>query len=209
MTLVPGEVLQPTSTVLGPSHPLAETIETLAEARRQAVTVVVIFAASLAPAAVGIPWAQTAALSAAAMFCVLSTAVLTLRRQRRRQALELILEGREELPVAAVEEERRRLLDPRGRTMLAVSLENLADDALAAESWPNGSVFERSTVVAVADQLHDVGSLLRADPGRARGVALARRLLSDGVGSPLHRGELGALRHELRRIRFLLVSTTP
>ena len=74
MTLVPGEVLQPTSTVLGPSHPLAETIETLAEARRQAVTVVVIFAASLAPAALGIPWAQTAALSAAAMFCVLSTA---------------------------------------------------------------------------------------------------------------------------------------
>ena len=204
MALVRGEVLQPTATVLGPSHPLVETIETLAEARRQALTVVVILAASVAPASLGIPWAQTAALSAVAMICVLSAAVLTLRRRRRHQALELILEGREELPVAAVEEERRRLLDPRRRTMLAASFESLADDALSPEGWPIGSVFARSTTAAVADQLRDVGSLLRAGPSRARGVALASSLLTDGTRSPLHRGELGALRRELRRIRFLL-----
>jgi hypothetical protein len=209
MALVRGELLQPTANVLGPSHPLVETIETLAEARRQALTVVVILAASLAPASLGIPWAQTAALSAAAMICVLLTAVLTLRRQRRRQALELILEGRDELPVAAVEEERRRLLDPRSRAMLAASFEGLADDALSPDRWPTGCVFSRSTIAAVADQLRDVGSLLRAGPRRARGVALARRLLTDGAGSPLHRGELGALRHELRRIRFLLASEAP
>ncbi len=206
MDVVRGEVLQPTASVLGPSHPLVETIETLAEARRQAVTVVAILVASLAPASLGVPWAQTAALSAGAMICVLAAAVLTLRRRRRRQALELILEGREALPVAAVEEERRRLLDPRGRTMLAASFESLADDALSPESWPTGSVFPRSTVAAVADQLGDVGSLLRAEPSRARGVALARGLLTDGARSPLHRGELGALRHELRRIRFLLAT---
>ena len=203
---VRGEVLQPTATVLGPTHPLVETIETLAEAKRQAITVLVILAASLAPASLGSPWAQTAALSAAAMGCVLAAALVTLRRRRRRQALELILEGREGLPVAAVEEERRRLLDPRGRDSLAASFESLAHDALSPHDWPIGSVFSRSTVAAVAEQLRDVGSLLRAGPSGARGVALARGLLTDGAGSPLHSGELGLLRHELRRIRFLLAS---
>jgi hypothetical protein len=206
MARVRREMLLPTATVLGPSHPLVETIETLAEARRQLMVVVVILFASLAPASLGTPWAQTAALAAATMICVLATAVLTLRRRRRRQALDLILEGREGLPVAAVEEERRRLLDPRRRTVLGASFENLANDALSAEGWPTGSVVPRPTITAVADQLHDVGSLLRSGPSAARGVALAEYLLSDGTRSPLYGGELTALHHELRRIRFLLAS---
>jgi hypothetical protein len=78
---------------------LAETIETLAEAKRQALAVALILAASLAPAALGIQWAQTAALSAVAMSCVLAATTVGLRRRRRRQAFNLILEGREELPV--------------------------------------------------------------------------------------------------------------
>jgi hypothetical protein len=203
------EARPPAASVLGRSHPLVETIETLAEARRQALASGGILLASLAPASVGIPWAQTAVLTAAAMICVLAAADLNLRRRRRRHALELILEGREAMPVAAVEEERRRLLDARRQAMLAASFERLADHAGSQASWPDGSVFQRATIAAVAHELRNVGSLLRSGPSTARGVALARGLLTDGAVSPLHRGEVGALCQELRRISFLLQSPRP
>ena len=195
--------------MLGRSHPLVETIETLAEARRQALAFGGILLAALAPASVGIAWAQTAVLTAAAMICVLAAAGLNLRRRRRRHALELILEGREEMPVAAIEEERGRLLDARRQAMLAASFESLADHAGSQASWPDASVFQRATIAAVAHELRNVGSLLRSGPSIARGVALARSLLTDGAVSPLHRGEMGALSQELRRISFLLQSPRP
>jgi hypothetical protein len=108
--------------MLGSSHPLVETIETLAEARRQSIAVGVILLASLVPATVGIRWAQTAAVGAGAMLCALAAAEVCSRRRLRRQALALIIEGRETIPVEAVEEQRERLLDGRHRTMLATSL---------------------------------------------------------------------------------------
>jgi hypothetical protein len=192
--------------VLGPSHPLVETIETLAEARRQALAVGAILVTSLALASVGIRWAQTAAVSAAAMLCVLAAAGLNSRCRLRRHALDLILEGREEIPVTAVEEQRRRLLDARCRTTLATSFESLADYAVSPQSRPPASTFNRATIATMADELRDVGSLLRTRPSTARGVALARSMLTDGARSPLHRGEMVASCHELRRIRFLLQS---
>jgi hypothetical protein len=201
------EARPPAATVLGRSHPLVETVETLAEARRQALAVVAVLVPSLALASVGIRWAQTATVIAGAMLCVLTAAELNSRRRLRRQALKLILEGREGVPVAAVEEQRRRLLDGRHRTMLAATFENLADDAESPGRWPSASVFHRATVAAVADELRDVGLLLRSGPSRARGVALAREVLTDGVRSPLLRGEADVSGHELRRIRFLLAST--
>ena len=206
---VPPEERQPAASVLGPSHPLVETIETLAEARRQVLAVGVILLITLPLARAGVPWAQTAALSAGAMICVLAAAALNLRCRRRRLALALIVEGREELPVGAVQEERRRLLDARGRRMLAASFDGLADSAATPATWPATSVFQRETVATVADELRDVGSLLRSEPTAARGVALARTLLTNGALSPLHRGEIGTLRRELRRIRFLLQLARP
>jgi hypothetical protein len=88
--------------------------------------------------------------------------------------------------------------------MLATSFESLADDAVSPRGWPPASPFPRATVATVADELRDVGSLLRSGPSRARGVALARNVLADGAHSPLHRGEVDGLCRELRRIRFLL-----
>lgn len=208
-TCLPHGVRPPAASVLGSSHPLVETIETLAEARRQAAGVGAILVASLASAWAGFSWAQTAVLCATAMTCVLAVAVLELRRRKRRHALDLILEGREELPVAAVEEERRRLLDARGRSVLASNFDSLGEDALAAARWPAASVLRRETVAGVADELRDIGSLLRSEPSSARGVALARSLLTDVTRSPLYRREPGALHGELRRIRFLLQSSRP
>jgi hypothetical protein len=203
------EARPPATTVLGPSHPLVESIETLAEARRQALAVGVILITTLALASGGIRWAQTATLGAGAMLCILAAAERNSRRRLRLQALKLVLEGRETLPVAAVDEQRRRLLDGGHRAMLAASFERLADDAAKRESWPRASAFRRATAASAADELRGVGELLRSEPSRARGVALARKVLTDGAGSPLHRGEVDVLCQELRRIRFLLQSPGP
>jgi hypothetical protein len=97
-------------------------IETLAEERGQALAVGVILVASLTAAIAGVSGTQTAVLIAAVMLCVLGAATLSMRNRMRTHALELIIEGREDVPVAAVEDERRRLLAPRGRRLLAGSL---------------------------------------------------------------------------------------
>ena len=185
---------------------LTETIEALAETRREELVIGAILLVSLAPAWADVMWAQTVALAAAALICVLGAAEVILRCRKRREAFELILEGGEEIPVAAIEDARRRLLDSRRRRELAASFESLADDAESPASWPAASVFRRQVIASVTREMHDVGSLLRAGPSQARGVALARTLLTDVTRSPLHRGDVGALRHELGRIRFLLAA---
>jgi hypothetical protein len=68
---------------------------------------------------------------------------------------------------------------------------------------PGPPLFDRAVVGGVADELRELAALLRDEPSSARGVALAWCLLSDGVRSPLHRGDVTALREELRRIHLL------
>jgi hypothetical protein len=90
-------------------------IETLAEERGQAPAVGVILVASLIAAIAGVSGTQTAVLIAAVMLCVLGAATLSMRNRMHTHALS------EDVPVAAVEDERRRLLGPRGRRLLAGS----------------------------------------------------------------------------------------
>jgi hypothetical protein len=58
--------------------------------------------------------------------------LLAVRVQARRDCVtDVILEGSEELPVAVVQRERRRLLSDRNRVGLARSLEELAREVAA------------------------------------------------------------------------------
>jgi len=66
-------------------------------------------------------------------------------------------------------------------------------------------LFDVRTVAAVVDDLQEIVALLRAGGTRARGVALAERLLTEGV-SPLYGYDAIALRDELRRVRYLLTA---
>jgi len=174
----------------------------------QSLVVATVLGVSLIAAARDAPWGPAVAVGAGLALAVLGVAALLLRQRRRGQVLALIAAGRERLPLAPVERERRRLLDWHTRSCLAACLETVVEEA-GKRSLPGmPALFDRRVVGAVSCELLEVAELLRAEPATARGIALAWWLISDGVGSPLHRGEVTDLRSELGRIRFLLSDGT-
>ena len=124
----------------------------------------------------------------------------------RDRAQEIIAAGYERVSVRVILEERRRLLSRRRREQFARSLERLLKDAqnwnriLPATRPPQGVRELRFA----EHEVHEVATLLRADPVNVPGVARTARFLSDGAASPLFGGDDEALRAELRRIRDLL-----
>ena len=109
--------------------------------------------------------------------------------------------------MATVQRERQRLLDRRTRERLSAALEDLVRAARRRrniEALAGGPIFHVPVVLALAHDLRGVAALLRTDaPVGARGVALLEHLLTRG-DSPLYGRHAGALREELRRVRYLL-----
>jgi hypothetical protein len=134
----------------------------------------------------------------------LATAGALYRERRRQHSRALVAAGREDLPVPAVDRERARLMSRRTRLRLAAGFEDLVADAAAPELAPGPRPLDRCLVGIVAGELRELATLLRDEPARARGIALAWRLLCDGAESPLHGRDPAALREELGRVRFLL-----
>jgi hypothetical protein len=194
---------------LGPDHPLARAQDTLTAVAWQLLATMCVLAASLIALAGGAMWAPGIAASAGLVLLALGALAALLRQRRREHVLALIAEGHEALPVAAVERERGRLLDRRTRSCLAASFESLVAEAAKPPGMPGPPLFDRAVVGAVADELHELAALLRDEPSSARGLALTWCLLSDGVASPLHRGDVAALRDELGRIGYLLRAAGP
>jgi hypothetical protein len=190
--------------VLGADHPLVRAIDALTAVARQSLVVAAILAASLPAAASDAGWAPAMAAAAGLVLVALGVMAVLLRQRKREQAVALIAEGREELPIAIVEHERRRLLAGRMRSYLAASLESLVEEAANPPVTAGPPLVGRAVVRAVADDLLEAAALLRDEPSSARGIALVWCLICDGVTSPLHRGEVAELREELGRIRHLL-----
>jgi hypothetical protein len=129
-----------------------------------------------------------------------------LRQRRRDRVLDLIIEGRGSVPIAAVQRERRRLRAPRTQRLLARTIEGMIEQALNPPNlYTRGArpLFEVAVVAAVAEELWAVSQLLRTEHISERGVALAERLLTDGT-SPFYGDQPCPLREELHRIRHLL-----
>jgi hypothetical protein len=59
-----------------------------------------------------------------------------------------------------------------------------------------------------AGEAREVVTLLREEAARVGGVALTAGFLMDGYRSPLYAGDVGRLREELNRIRYLLTPDT-
>jgi hypothetical protein len=189
---------------LGPEHPLVRVQDALKAVVCQSLAIACLLAASLIALAGGAVWAPWIAGSAGLVLLALGAVGELLRQRRRDHVLALIAGGREELPVEAVERERSRLRDRRTRSRLAASFDSLVEEAAKPPVVPGPPLFDRAVVGGVADELRELAAVLRDEPSSARGVALAWCLLSDGVGSPLYRGDVTALRQELRRILHLL-----
>jgi hypothetical protein len=173
--------------------------------RRQLLAVGAFIPALTGAVAIGsaaAPWLLGAdALIAAA----LGGFAAVLRQRRREYALDLILEGRERLPLAAVADERRRLLERSHRRMLAHTLELIRRAAQEQPPWLRSSALPycARTLSVTASQLEEIERLLRGDAAGLRGIALTQRLLVDG-SSPLHGQDAQRLSEELRRITMLL-----
>lgn len=194
------------SAFLGPDHPLVRVTEALDRVVRQALSVAALLAGSIMALSDGVAWAGPLVVSAALVLSGLMVVVVALELGKRDRALELIIDGRESLPLAAVERQRRRLLAPRTRAALARSFEGMIREASHPPKVPVRGIrplFDRGVVARVAPELRRVNALLRADHAPARGVALAKLLLTDGA-SPLYGHQIEPLRDELHRVRHLL-----
>lgn len=183
-------------------HPLLHAIEVVQYTVRQWVHVAAVLTGSVIALIEGGAWAASLAGSAATVLLVLTVILAACEQRKRDCAIELILEGRQSVPIAAVQRQRRRLVSERTRDGLAGNLEEMVCHA----SRPRGRQLRvtRPMVVAmVTDELREVIGLLRAEGVSARGVARTERLVTHAV-SPLYGHEGGALREELCRVRDLL-----
>jgi hypothetical protein len=193
------------STLLGPDHPLARADSRLRMLRSQlAVTAVLAVVSLLASTVLGAQ-AVHVAVGAAVVSLVLAGAVLLARASLRERALELIASGREDLPLPAVESERKRLSDRGYRRRLARTLDVIRVAEPTAWEWWSPIAGNRDAVRGSHAELAEIARLLRELPSvRARGVALVTRLVRDGATSPLYQGPAPRLHEELGRIRHVL-----
>ena len=167
---------------------------------------VAAFAILLAPPTVvgwtPAPWLLGAAI---ATLTGLALVAIVLAAARHDLAAKLIVEGHGRLPVTAIHDECKRLMEPEHRRMLARSLESIADAAREHPAWLRSGTLPCSprALREAEPHLTAVCQLLLLDRPGLRGVALAQRLLVDG-GSPLRGNDPQRLCEELRRISVLL-----
>lgn len=194
--------------LLGPDHPLAKTSREFDTLVHQITAVAVTLVVGTAGLALGVGRAVPLVIGAAVVLVCLLAVFWPAWNRRRRAARDLVLEGRETLPIAVVQRERERLLEERTRGYVARSLERVLQHVTRRPTPVPASVrplFDVGTVATVVEDLQAIIALLRTETTQARGVALAEQLLTEGF-SPLYGENALALRDELRRVRYLLTT---
>jgi hypothetical protein len=192
--------------VLRSDHPLLRATEAVDYTGRQWVHIVAVLTGSAIARTDGRGWAGPLAGSAAVVLLILTVLLAAHKQRERDYAIELVLEGLETVPIAAVQRQRRRLLSDRTRNGLAGNLEDLVRQAARRprlQMRVTPLPFEPMVLTMAAGELRDVIGLLRTQGVSARGVARAERLVERAV-SPLYGQDADALREELRRVRDLL-----
>jgi hypothetical protein len=191
--------------LLGAGHPLVAVLYACGATVEGIVAVAAVQVGALALWWVNASYARALAIGAGVVQVALGVRWASLRVQRRELCLELVIAGREHLPLAVVARERQRLDDPRRQAQLATSLEHLA--AMSVQRRRRGErqrpICSRRVLAAVEPQLRDVAARLRDGGVNLRGVALLDRLVTSG-SSPLYGEETGPLRDELARSRYWL-----
>ena len=197
---VPAHASRSPADLLGPNHPIARGEGLRRDLWRQSL---VTAAAVLlgATAASAHRWGLPLLVAAAIVQLALAIGLALHAELQRERARELIIAGRNDLPLPVLRRERRRLQRRRRRRGLAHALEDLAQ---AAERWPMlvptcRPVFDPRQVRAAAPRLRAIAARLRASTVSLRALARVERLLTSGA-SPLYGREPEELRHELKRI---------
>jgi hypothetical protein len=193
---------------LGARDPLVGVLRRSDTVRMQLVSVTAVQAACVFLSG-DLKFGLSLALAALVVQVGLGCRLAALRAHRRDLCLELIVAGRQALPLACVDRQRRRLLDPRTRERLARSIDEIANSA--SRPLPVHPavrpIFYVLVIRRVAPELCQVALLLRGDAPCVRGVAAVEWLLTSPA-SPLYGVDVEPLREELGRVRYLL-SLTP
>jgi hypothetical protein len=187
-------------------HPLLRATEAVHYTRRQWAHVAAVLIGGVIARSEGDRWAGPLAGSAAAVLLMLAVLLGAHKHRERECAIELVLEGRDRVPIAAVERQRRRLISDQTRNGLACNLEGLLRQAASPSRFQMRVTplpFEPMVLRMAAGELRDVIGLLRTERVSACGVARAERLVERAM-SPLYGRDVAALREELRRVRDLL-----
>jgi hypothetical protein len=194
--------------LLGPDHPLVRVLDTTRVVISQSLVVLAITAASVAAAMAGVPQAIAVTAGGVVAQVGLAGTLAILATTKRERLLDLIVEDRARLPLAALERERARLLDIRHRDALARSLDTLRYEAEHPLLRPPSTrpLYTRRVIIAVAGDLARTSRLLRAPDAAIAGVAMSEQLLGQ-ARSPLFGTDAERLRQELRAINFRLQST--
>jgi hypothetical protein len=182
---------------------LTRAITGLQVLRRQSLAVAAVLLGGIVDLIEHVNWAAPLAISAGLVLLCLAIKTARLASSKRELARDLIVEGRQSLPIAAVQRERQRLGRSRTRQQLARTVEAMIGQArhpptlLTPCARP---LFDISVITSVAEDLHAISRLLRSEPAPVPGVARLERLLTDGM-SPLYGHQASPLREELDRIR--------
>ena len=196
--------------VLGRSHRLTRGIDAVGCVSKQWLTCAALMVGAVIVRIEGDVWAGAVALSGGLVLLTLTVVVLALRHRVRDEAMHLIAEGHEALPIAVVQRQCQRLLSPRTRDTLARTLEMMLRQALhPPRIMTRGArpLFSVLVIAGVAPDLRALISVLRTENASARGVSLLERLITHG-DSPLYGREAAVLREELRRVRSALGSNS-
>jgi hypothetical protein len=175
----------------------------------QAVSVTAAQAAGLVFLSGNLRFGLSLAFAGVVVQVGLACRLAALRAHRRALCLELIAGGRQALPLACINREWRRLLDPRTPEQLARSIDEMLE--IAARPLPvhpaARPMFHVRVIRHVALELRQIASLLRCDAPCVRGVAAVEWLLTSSA-SPLYGGQVEPLRQELGRARYGLSVTS-
>jgi hypothetical protein len=191
--------------LLGGAHPLVGVLRQSDVALHQLVSATAVQAAGVVWLTGNVSFGRSLAIAGLVVQVGLGCRVAALRARRRELCRELIVAGRQGLPLAYIDRERRRLLDPRTLGRLATSVDEIVE--IAVRPLPRHPavrpIFYVSVIRQVAPELRQIASLLRGSGPCAPGVATVEWLLTSPA-SPLYGVEVEPLRQELGRARCLL-----
>jgi hypothetical protein len=155
----------------------------------------------------GEPWAAPVTIGAGIALMFLALLGLSLRQQERDRALDMVVDGHENVAVTAVQRQRSRLMSINTRKHLADAFEEMVELSSHVHKIPmRGArpLYHPTTVARVETELLEIAYLLKNDEAvSVRGVARAERVISDGM-SPLYDWDHRQLRDELKRVLVLL-----
>jgi hypothetical protein len=193
--------------LLGSDHPLVKASDLLRSLIRQCAVVSAVLLAATMLCVAGQMWAWALIFAAVIVLTILTLLAAGFRQCTHDRAIDLILRGCENVPIAAIQHERGRLLSRRTRMRLARHISETVAEVSKRPTWNAREVvlFHPPTIASALDDLLAVADALTASHVPAQGVARAERLMTDGT-SPFYDHDAIVLRAELRRIRHDLLA---